>query len=289
MVTGSEFLDNVTLPLLNDQPGMDKFKVPEEMGQGEIDGRVKTFTQTIRAKDPTVTAISSISLPYFNPKTGRYEAARSNSIPLQVRATRVLTATDVEGAPPGEKKSELTTRETGISHNYVGEDVLVNQHFDIAVWFGSPVGLMLLFFPPLGYLMVLIPLFFKGRRLAGREALQARMALQGLSRDLEKLEGNIENNDIQETVGALVEAMRVYLGKRLQIPAGSLIFTDVSLRLKQLGVEGVLLSQFQEIVDWCEAFHYGGIDQNGSDQARLEKMLHDVRTLFEKIDQCFKK
>jgi len=282
-------MDNVVLPSLGEQPGMDKFKVPEEMGQGEIDGRVKTFTQTIRAQVPSVTEIPAISLPYFNPKTGRYETVRSNTIPLQVHATRVLTAMDAEGAPPGEKKNELTTQEKGIAQNYVGAEVLVNQNFEIGTWLSSSKGLIFLFIPPLGYLLVLVPTFIRRRRQVGKEALQARKALHGLSRDLAELEKNMEKNGLQETVGGLVEAMRGYLGRRLQIQAGSIIFTDVSGRLERLGVDNTLLSQLQEIIEWCEAYHYGGIDGNGSGQAGLKQMLHNTRILFEKIDRCFRK
>jgi len=289
MVTGSEYMDNVVLPPLDEQPGMDKFKVPEEMGQGEINDRVKTFTQTIRAQDPAVTEIPAISLPYFNPKTDRYETARSNAIPLQVHATRVITALDAEGKPSGARKNELTTQEKGISQNYVGEDVLVNQNFEIDTRLSSPKGLIFLFFPPAGYLLVLVPTFIRRRRQVGKEALQARKALHVFSRELADLEKNIGKNGLQVTVGGLVEAMRGYLGRRLQMPAGSIIFIDVSERLERLGVDRTLLAQMQEIVDWCEAYHYGGIDGNGSGQAGFRQMLHNTRILFEKIDRCFKK
>jgi hypothetical protein len=45
----------------------------------------------------------------------------------------------------------------------------------------------------------------------------------------------------------------------------------------------------QDILDWCEAYHYGGIDTNGSGQASLRKMLDNALILFKNIDLCFKK
>ena len=289
MVTGAEYLDNVTLPPLKNQPGMVNFKVPEEIGQGEIDGRVKIFTQTIRAKDPSITEIPGIILDYFNPETGTYESAHSNAIPLQVKATKIVTARDAEGIMPGEGKSELTTLDKGIAYNYVGDDVLVNQHIEIGSWFSSTFGLILLLFPPTAYLLILLPMFLKRRRMQGADALQAKRALHDFSREVAKLQKDMQQNGLQGTAGGLVEAIRGYLGNRLQMPAGALVFTDVAERLKRRGVDGALLTDLQDILDWCEAYHYGGIDTNGSGQASLGKMLDNALILFKNIDLCFKK
>ena len=289
MVTGAEYLDNVILPPLNNQPGMDNFKVPEEMGQGEIDGRVKIFTQTIRAKNPLITEMPSISLVYFNPETGKYESASSNAIPLQVNTTKIVTARDAEGITHDDGKSDLTTLDKGIAHNYVGEEVLMNQHVEIASWLSSPFGLVLIIFPPTAYLLVLVPVFLRRKRLLNGEALQAKKALHDFSRELVKFKKDMQQNGLHGTASGLVEAIRIYFGKRLQMPVGALVFTDVAERLKQHGVEAVLLKELQDILDWCEAYYYGGIDSNGSGQESLEKMLDSSLILFKKIDLCFKK
>ena len=289
MVTGGEYLDNVILPPLHNQPGLDKFKVPEEMGQGEIDGRVKIFTQTIRAKDPLITEIPSVSLDYFNPETGRYESARSNAIALQVNTTKIVTAMDAEGITIGEGKSELTALDKGIAHNYAGEDVLVNQHVEISSWFSSPFGLVLILFPPTAYLLVLVPVFVRRKSMLNGEALQAKKALHDFSRELANLKKNMEQNGLHGTASGLVEAIRDYFGKRLQMPGGSLVFADVAERLKPHGVDGDLLKELKGILDWCEAYHYGGVDENGGGQTSNEMMLENALSVLRKIDLCFKK
>ncbi len=288
MVTGPEYLDNVILPPLENQPGMDAFKVPEEIGQGEIDGKVKTFTQTIRAKAPSISEIPVIGLNYFNPQTGVYETAHSNSIPLQVSATRVVTARDAEGFTPGDGKSELTTLEKGIAYNYVGEDVLVNQHIEIASRLGSPLGLILLFFPPVLYLMILIPISIRRKRLLDADTLQAKRALPDFLKEVARLKKDVQVKGLQGTAAGLVEAIKCYFGKHLQMPAGALVFSDVAEHLKQQGVDAALLTDLQDILDRCEAYHYGGIDANGSGQASLEKIIDNALILFKKIDLCFK-
>jgi hypothetical protein len=290
MVTGPEYLNNVKLPDLHKQTGLiNNFKVPEEISPGEVRDRVKIFIQTIRAGNTNVEQIPSIRLSYFNPVTKQYEFARSEPIQLQVKSTRVVTALDAEGITPGEGKVELTTLDKGIAHNYVGEEVLVNQHEEVTSWLSSPFGLALIFFPPTTYLLVLVPMFIRRKRMLNGEAQQAKKALHSFSRELDKLKKDIRQTGLQGTAGRLVELIRDYLGKRLQMTAGSLVFTDVEEHLKRQGVNEASLKKLQEILDWCEAYHYGGIDKDGRDQDNLEKMLDDALKLFKKIDLCFRR
>ena len=100
---------------------------------------------------------------------------------------------------------------------------------------------------------------------------------------------DMEQNGLHKTAGGLVDAIRIYLGNRLQVPAGSLVFTDVAEHLKRNGVDAESLTDLQDILEWCEAYHYGGIDTNGSGETSLEKTFDNVLPLFEKIDRCFRK
>jgi len=289
MVTGGEYLDNVVLPPLNNQADIvDNFKVPEEMGPGEIDGRVKVFIQTIRAKNPSVKEIPGITLSYFNPKTRQYESAETKAIPLQVSASKIITARDAEGITTGMATKELTSSNKGIAYNYVGEDILQNQKVEIGSWFSSPTGLALILFPPGGYLLVLVPLYFRRRRLQNAEILQAQKALPEFSRQLAKLQQETLQNEPQLTVSGLVDAMRTYFSKRLLLPPGGLVYTEVADRLQQQGVDATLLAELKKILDMCEAYNYGAMDRDEGSRENLQEMLVGVLALFKKIDQCLK-
>jgi hypothetical protein len=289
MLTGGEYLDNVVFPPLNNQPDIrNNFKVPEEMGPGEIDGRVKVFTQTIRAKHPSVKEIPSISLNYFNPETGQYESTATNDIPLQVNATKIVTAMDAEGIITSIANKELTSFNKGIAHNYVGEDILESHDFEIGSWFSSPIGLALVLFPSGAYLLVLVPIYFRRKRLQDTEILQAQKALPEFSKKLALLQKEIHQKELQEIVSGLVEAMRIYFSKRLLMPPGGLVYAEVAERLQQLGVDATLLAELKKILDLCEAYQYGAINRNESSRENLQEMLVAARALFEKIDQCVK-
>ena len=290
MITGAEHMDNVVLAPLSKEPEIsNNFKVPDEMAPGEIDGRMKVFTQTIRAKHSSVKEIPSISLNYFNPVTGKYELASTKPIPLQVNTTKIVTAKDVEGGTPGISKSELASLNKGIAHNYVGDDILENQEFEIASWFSSPIGLVLILFPPGTYLLVLIPAYFRRKRLQNVETRKAQKALPEFSKEITRLQKEINRNELQQTISGLVEAIRIYLSKRLLMPPGALVYTEVADRLQKHGMEEALLAELKSILDWCESHHYGAIDSLGSSRENLQEKLVDAQGLFNKIDQSFKK
>ena len=120
------------------------------------------------------------------------------------------------------------------------------------------------------------------------DVLQAKRALSDFSKDVIKLQKDMQVIGLQGTAGGLVEAIRRYFGKRLHIQAGALIFADVADRLKRQGVDAAVLDDLQALLDWCEAYHYGGVDTNGSGRVNLEKMLDNALILFKKIDLCFK-
>ena len=289
-VTGAEYLDNVVLPALSNQQGIkDAFKVPAEMAPGVMDGKVKIFTRTIRAMHPSVTEIPSIGLTYFNPETRKYESAETNAIPLQVNATKVVTAEDAEGAVSGVTQNELMSLNKGIAHNYVGEEILDSRDVEVSSWFTSPLGLALIIFPPGVYLLVLVPVYFRRKRLRGGGTLQAKKALTEFSRELVNLKKGIKRNELEQTVGSLVSAMRIYLGKRLHMVPGGLVYADVVDQLQQYGVDTALLQELKEILDRCEAYRYGAFAQNGSDAENLQVIIKNVSALFIKIDQCIEK
>jgi BatD DUF11 like domain len=290
MVTGTEYLDNVLLPPLENQPEIKKnFKVPEEMGQGEVDGRVKIFTQTIRARYPTVKEIPGISLNFFNPKTATYESVATKPIPLQVHATNIVTAKDAEGVAPGVAKNELTSLNKGIAFNYVGEDILESRDFRITSWIGSPAGLALMLVPPCLYLLILVPVSVKRKRLQDAETLQAQKALSEFSRELKTLEQEADHKELPQIVSGLVEAMRTYLSKRFAIPPGGLVHKDVAAVLKQRSIEGSLLDELKEILEWCEVYQYGAGDKTDGSGEDVRRMLQTALILFKNIDGCIKK
>jgi hypothetical protein len=289
LVTGSEFMENVGFPSLGEQPGMaDNFKVPAEMGPGEINGRVKVFTQTIRAKHETVTEIPPVNLSFFNPDTGRYESATTKAIPLKVHTTKIVTARDAEGISGPPAQHELASVNRGIAHNYVGEDILENREVEIGAWFASLPGLALVLLPPGLYLLVLVPVFLRRRRLQDTNILQARRAFAEFSREVGRLRKKPGQGETTQTVSSLVEAIRIYLSRRLSLPPGTLVYGEVAPHLQKHGVADDLLAELRILLQRCEAYNYGNAAWLTTPGAELERMLTGSVTLMKKIDRCIR-
>jgi hypothetical protein len=287
MATGPEYLDNVALPFLQDQPDLIKaFKVPEEMATGETNNQIKTFTQTIRAKHAEVKEIPSINLSYFNPDTRRYEYARSEPIPIQVKSTRIVTALDAEGSEPGVAKQDLESLERGIAHNYVGEELLVNQEYKVKSWIDSLPGLLFLVFPPAVFLMVLIPVTIGRKRRQDSSIVISRRALQEFTREVKKLQKDMVSGDTVRIAGSLNESIRSYLGNRLTLPPGAIIFDEIKEHLQNKGVDKTLLDELKDILGWCEAHHYAGVAETESGKEDAQAKINSSLSVVQKIDQC---
>jgi len=268
-VSGPPYLGNVDLPPLAGQPALARdFKIPSERADGVVEGGVKKFTQTLRAMHPGVKQIPPVELAYFNPRSGRYEIARTDPIPITVRATRIVTASDVEGlgAAPA-AQAEVQSAEEGIAFNYEGPDVLVNQAFGPRAWLMRPVWAAALGLPPLVYFALFGIQLYRRRRDAGAGSRQARQSFKRLARRLREIRP--ENTD--GFYAAVLEAMRGYLAGRFGLPRGALTFADLRPVLEARGAGEELISEWKRLFDRCEAGRYAGAafgDENPEDLLR---------------------
>ena len=114
-LSGPDYLAETRLPPLGAQPALARdFKIPKERAAGEVSGRSKIFTQTVRPLRPDVREIPPIGLSYFDPAANAYKTVRTEPIPIQVKAARVVTALDAEGASapagPGRAGASIPSR-----------------------------------------------------------------------------------------------------------------------------------------------------------------------------------
>jgi hypothetical protein len=282
MVTGPEYLDNVELPLLQEQePLVRDFKIPDEMSAGEVQGRVKVFTQTIRAKYSDVKEIPALSLSYFNPETGKYAMARTEPIPLSVQTARIVTAQDAEGQQAVEvSRQEIKAFQKGIAYNYEDPDVLENED-QISLWLDSRWGLLFLLVPPGLYLLIFSLTTIVRRQQSDPEAQLARKAYGELVKDLKKLEQRSAEN-VSSGYIQLSEVLRGYLGKKLRITAGAITSHDVEKNITGRGVSEVTLRDLKHILGECEAHRFAGGTIGQSDLQNLVNQALQVAAELER-------
>jgi hypothetical protein len=256
---GPQPLERIALPPLREQADLASgFRVPEEMAPGKVEGGVKVFTQTLRALRADVSQIPALSLPYFDPREGVYRVARSEPIPVEVAATRIVTASDAEGREPmtaAGRALEAWTR--GIAHNFEGLDVLEDQRYGLSVW-RRPGRLALLVGAPLGYLLLLAGVTLDRRRRANPAAVRARRALTRCVAALSGRSGKTDTSDVSDETARVLSALRGYLGDKLDLAPGALTLGDVRDRLARRGAGDARLAELEALFAECEAGRYAG-------------------------------
>lgn len=127
-VVGTEPLSRVSPPdLSRDAAITGGFRVASDGWQEGKGGKAgeRVFTTTIRPTSPSVTEIPAMGVSYFDSKSGAYATAKSQPIPLKVRATREVTAVDAErgGGTPAPRADArlLIAGSGGLKANYALE------------------------------------------------------------------------------------------------------------------------------------------------------------------------
>jgi hypothetical protein len=257
------------------------FKIPKERATGEISGKTKTFTQTVRALRPDVKQIPAIELSYFDTKTGTYQVARTEPIPLRVRETRVVTALDAEGIeqqiPAG---IEIETWSRGIAFNYEDMDVIENQHLRPLSWFKTPPWMGVVLTPPALFLLLLAGVNIIQRRNADPQKAIARKAYGNLKKSLNNA-GSASSSE--KSYDLILDAFRNYLGDKLRMPRGALTFYDVNERLAGNGVDQSTLKELKELFETCEAGRYAGTAGIMNTASITEKATKAAKSLEAKL------
>jgi hypothetical protein len=244
------------------------FKIPEEIAAGDMADNRKIFTQTIRVKDTSVTAIPPIELAYFDPASKIYRLASTEPIPLMVHAARVVTATDAEGKAAAVAQKELEAAAKGLASNYDGEEALIDQR---AASYRLDRWLLLFALPPLLFSLIAFIRFIKKRRENGSGRRRVKLALAQLERQLA---------DSSLSPEGLSSSLKDYLAVKLDKKAGALTFHDVEPALLERGVDAALVAEVEELLTRFEAWRYAGQTGAGPDIERIRaKTLAVARRL----------
>ena len=295
-VKGSGAFSTLPLPALDQQLTLARdFKVPREIGAGQRRDGALHFTQTLRARHDGVDAIPPIELPYFDPESGEYSIARSESIPLAVEPSRIVTADDAEGlGPTSPRQLEVESSELGIGHNYTDGKALVPMQEGLGAWL-RPLGpvwlaVLLLALPPLAY----------GGLLVGSLQGQSRRVFGWRSRTPHARWRNavgassIERLSESEATQAVLAALREYFGAKLSgrgSSAAAWTYSDIEARLTERlgrgdGVDAEALAALRSVFDRCEASSYAG--GGVQDKEWIRQLVDDANRSVLRIEEALR-
>lgn len=264
-LSGPEYLDYVRLPSLASNPEMAAgFTIPDERPQGIVKGQAKIFTQAIRAKSVNIAEIPAIALNYFNPETGAYETARTSPIPIQVDATRMLTAADLDSVDP--TTQAVTNEPPRLAPNYESPDALVRRGPGV-LQFTSPAWLLALSAPPLVFLSLLGLMRFRQRQPEVRVNEAAQRALTELK--------SLSNPSPDDAA----RLWREFLGAKLGMTPLALTYADVEGRLRNHGASPELLNETAEVFRACDQARFSGAQGTASFEATVARAVEACQAI----------
>jgi len=282
IVEGPDYLGNVDFPPLAMQEELARnFKIPSERAEGKVEGKKKIFTQTIRAKNDKVKEIPPIKLVYFDTGEGRYKVASTEPIPIVVHPTKVITAEDAEGGPPGGYSSPVEKWKEGIAYNYEGPELLVPDYYGISSVVFRPIFIAVLVIPPFIFFVILATVSILKRREATTGVRKAKSALRRFGRDVDRL---LKDGLDDRTFGEkLLVLLRGYFATRLQRSSSALTAQDLRLELEARGVECSKFDRLFDIMEKLEAMAYAG---DTSFLSNRDELAGELKELIREIDRA---
>ncbi len=222
-IGGNPYLKAVQWPQLGQIPELaTNFKIPSEKASPTVESECKVFTQTLRANSEAVVRIPPIPLAYFDSQRGEYAVVRTQPIPLEVAPTKMLTNADLEGVGFAPANREVEAIRKGLSANYYGPDVLVDQRFSLLSAVVSP-GYAVIWSIPFAGLVASVVVRVVGRK--SPESLVRRRRRRAAPLAMQQLKA-AASADPRQRPELLLSAMKGYIGDRFDRVAASLTPDD---------------------------------------------------------------
>ena len=277
-VSGSDYLEDVELPdLRNDSQWRQAFKFTADDADGVVEDDAKVFTHTIRATQQNVTTIPPIALSFFDTEKEAYRVVYSESIPIIVRPTRIVTIDDVEGNEPVDVKTELESLDFGIAFNYQGSNLALDRPLGIADLANRPLWLVAWILPLFVFLVPFSLLRLKVIKLKISKDQVSRRSLRLFVSKMKQIK-NIEN--LEEGYGVLLNSIRGYFLAKIGYCAAGVSYDELSAQLRGQGIHAERFACLHGVIDACEAGRYGA-----SKSGEFEQVVSQAMDCIETIDR----
>ncbi|MHC4557426.1 MAG: BatD family protein [Planctomycetota bacterium] len=272
---GGRYLKPVQWPALEQVPELARnFKIPSQKASPTIQPGFKVFTQTIRANNDKASRIPPVPLPLFDTNQGKYIIAETDSIELEVAPTKILTNTDLEGIDSGSVNRRVEAIKKGLSANYEGPDVLINQTFSPLSAMISP-GYAILWSVPLAGLI--ISSLLKVLMHTNPEKLAQKRRRQAKGKAVKEL-NKIMATGPQQRQEQLGLIMKQYIGERFDKVAGSLTADDCYRLIASAMQDEQIAQKYRDIIAGCDASRYASVEAN-VDPTQIDEVVKLIRTI----------
>jgi len=212
--------------------------------------------------------IPSITFSYFDPKKKKYIQQETEPIMIKVlkgKGGMVMTGGGRSGivAVGGDIefiKSDSKTIRTG--------------------GFNIPWGLKSLWFLPIEFLLIFVALAYRTRYEKRIENIGAVKSSLALNKAKKKLNTARRMKNRTQAIAAIYDSIFQYIGDKLGMEAGAVIFDDATIHLKESGVEDVVCEGLREVLDVIHASRFAPAETD----INVNDLVHRVLLLLKEID-----
>lgn len=276
-ITGEGRYETIEPPLLSEiQEFKDNFVVVDSLQPGDIKDNSIEFKQTIRPRHDDVTRIPPVEFSFFNPVTERFRTVKSNSIPLKVLTAGRLKKDEIVSYTdkPKTEVESFTRQKTGLYSNYLFEDALTSEKQEM-YW------VLLLFFPPAVYLVVLI-MTNRYRRLKRDVSLVRAKSAKSKSNKRLKIARKLIGDQGNEFYLELSNTLRGYVGDKLNLGAGQFTPVDINTLVAEKKLSENCGASLNSILEEIDRYRFM---QQQHGKADRQGLFERVSVLMKKLEK----
>jgi hypothetical protein len=189
----------------------------------------------------------------------------------------MLTNADMEGREFSPLNREVEAIRKGLSANYEGADVLVNESFSPASAAMRPVNLSLWALPLAG---LVLSALIRGVTHTSPEKESRRRVRSAKGRALRQLR-KIASAQSDKRNELLASAMKQYIGERFGRVAGSLTAGDCYAIISEAAGDEKTAAWYRDFIDNCEAARYAWAQVN-IDSAQIKDVIDCIGVIEKK-------
>ncbi|HVU02647.1 MAG TPA: BatD family protein [Polyangiaceae bacterium] len=264
---------HVKLPQQNGIDFLDPTITEGQTVNGGVIGGHRQFRYVVRLTEPGKRDLGDVTLPYFDPESGRYEVARAalGAVEVLPGAAPVATA-PVPGTPPkalerdpfellGPPRTKLAPLAPPPAH-------LGDRPWYWALLLGAPLVV-------LGARGALSLLSGARRRLAERSSSPSTAAKRALD-DARAARGRGETAQVAASIERAVYGM---VEARLGLKARAVLRGDLAKALESRGATASLAADIAKLLDACDGLRFAGATADG------QKLVDDASRLVTAISR----
>ena len=247
-------------------------KVPEQKGVDWLDPTVtdsmgvhnsvvdgsRTIRYVVRLDEAGTRDMGEVTLPYYDPRTRRYETARAALGSVEVKPGKVVSPLSSAAQAQAPAKAEGPLEDIGAPRKVLGEPARAARHFtDSKGYFGLLAG------GPLAVL-ALGGLAELAGRLKRRFAQRRQSLSTASKRALSEAREGASRGDRAAVAGGVERALYTAIEDKLGLKARAVLRDGLREKLVQAGADGAVSAEIVDILGACDALRFaGGDDANG--------------------------